>query len=438
MSKERGKLPKDRLNPILTSMERDRPHLENLVGELIRCYPTYIEDGSGIRAAQSIVRRELTSLGFRVEEVHMPEDAIKNHQLYTHVENWGPQFENYSPEKHVTLLGELHVDDNAPTLVLNGHVDVEPVFDPEAWKDPTLWKSGTAEGDKIHGRGAADMLGGVAGMLFALKHVLSSSEKPKFNILFHSVADEEIGGNGTLKAILKGPKADWALIAEPTELTINQASLGFHHFRAETTGTPVHMSQASEGQSAIDVAFDVYQRLNGLRRTLKKSIASEPGYENSDINPLVTGRIAGGKDPAVPAEHTTLEGVLFSAPSQTRKDIQNLLDETIASDPPLNASLTLSGMSFDGAISSDRTVPDALIRAAKSLNVSLEERGFPSPCDMRLYTTTGTPTTIFGPGSLAQAHSTDEFTSRDGLFLFSQIIANFLMDFSKTAEANSK
>ncbi len=432
MYKERVGLPKEILTPILASMEKDRPYLENLVRDLIRCYPTYIEDGDGIKAAQSIVRRELTSLGFNVEEVHVQEEIIKNHPLYTRVEDWGSQFEHYSPEQNVTQSGLLHIDDQAPTIVLNGHVDVEPVFDPKTWKDPTLWRSGAIIGDRIYGRGATDMLGGVAGLLFSLRHVLGNSLGPRLNIVFHSVADEEIGGNGTLKCLINGPKADWALIAEPTGLTISQSSLGFHHFRAKSWGTPVHMSQASEGQSAIDVVVEVHNRLNGLRTKLKQIIANEPGFRKSNVNPLVTGRVAGGQDPAVPAEQCNLEGVLFSSPRQTRQEIKNLLDEILVSDPPLNASISLTNMSFDGANSSDRTIPDALIQAGKSLNTSLAESGFPSPCDMRLYTVTGTPTTIFGPGNLTEAHAPNEFLLRDELFVFSQIIAAFIANLSKT------
>ncbi|RJQ27830.1 M20/M25/M40 family metallo-hydrolase [Candidatus Parcubacteria bacterium] len=432
MHNERDSLPKEVLEPILSSMEKDRPYLENLVGDLIRCYPTYIEDGSGIKVAQSIVRRELTSLGFQVKEVHVQEDVMRNHSLYTRVKDWGSRFEHYSPEKNLTQLGILHIDDKAPTLALNGHVDVEPVFDPKTWKDPALWRSGSIVGDRIYGRGATDMLGGVAGLLFSLKHILNSPLAPQVNILFHSVADEEIGGNGTLKCLIDGPKADWALIAEPTGLTINQSSLGFHHFQAKSWGTPVHMSQASEGQSAIDVAVEIHNRLNGLRAKLKQVIVGVPGFEESNVNPLVTGRIAGGQDPAVPAETCNLEGVLFSSPQQTRQDIQNLLEETLASEPSLNASISLSNMSFDGAISSERTIPDALIQAGKFLNRPLSETGFPSPCDMRLYIATGTPTTIFGPGHLTEAHVPNEFLLRDELFVFSQVMAAFIAGLSKT------
>lgn len=428
MYTEHEGLPVGALSKIVSSMERDRLSLEELTSDLIKCYPTYIEDGSGIEEAQSIVRRELNALGFIVEEVHVPEEALRSHPLYTRVEAWGPSFSDYSPERHITQSGVLYVGDQMPMLGLNGHVDVEPVFDPAMWRDPNLWRSGAIVGDKIYGRGAADMLGGGAGLLFALKHTLNSSMKPRVNFLFHSVADEEIGGNGTLKCLVKGPRPDWALIAEPTGLTVNQSSLGFHHFRVRSWGTAVHMSQAAEGQSAIDVAVAAHSRLGALRTKLKRIIADGPGFENSVINPLVVGRILGGKDPAVPAEQCDLEGVLFSAPQQTREDVQCLLDEVL-SDPPLSAAISLTDMSFDGASSSNRTVPNALHSAGEYFNQTLAEIGFPSPCDMRLYTITGTPTTIFGPGHLTEAHAANESVNRDELFLFSQITMAFLANF---------
>lgn len=413
-----------------SSMEKDHKYLEKLLSDLIRCYPCYLGDGSGIKEAQAIVRQELISLGFIVKEISVTENEIKKHPLYVDVSDWGPLFSDYSPEKNISQTGTLIIDKHAPMLALNGHVDVEPVFDPTIWADPTLWKSGQVVGNKIYGRGSADMLGGVAGMLFALKHVLSNSKSPCVNISFHSVADEEVGGNGTLKCLLTGQKPDWALIAEPTELSINQQSLGFHHFVIKTLGRSVHMSQAGNNQNAIDVSMEVHKRLKGLIKKLNKIIKLAPEFRNININPLIVGRINGGFDPAVPAEECTLEGVLFSSSNQTKKDIEKLLDQALTGNTPLNATSYISNMSFDGSNSSDQAVSNTLLQSGKEVNIQLPVNGFPSPCDMRLYTSFGVPTTIFGPGSLKQAHSANEFVRREELFNFSKIMVNFLQNFS--------
>lgn len=410
-------------------MENDLPYLEKLLQSLIECYPCYLSDGSGIKKAQAIVQRELESYGFNVTEANISETEIRNNPLYVKVEEWGSSFEKYSPITNPSLIGSLVVNKNFPILALNGHIDVEPVFEPSLWKYPDLCKTGKLLDRSFYGRGSTDMLGGVAGMLFCLKHVLRSSVKPRTNLVFHSVSDEEIGGNGTLKCLIKGPKPDWAVIAEPTGLSICGSSLGFHHFSIECIGTSVHMSQSQPDQNAIDVALEAHKRIISLRQFFSRSISSILGFENLKINPIVCGRIVGGLDPAVPAESCVLEGVVFSSPAQTLGDVRKIFEQVLYDSPKINISLTMTGMSFPGAISGDKLITETLIEAGKSLNCNLISEGFPSPCDMRLYTSYGVPTSIFGPGYLSNAHSANESLDRCELIKFCKVFIIFLTKF---------
>lgn len=410
-------------------MESDLPYLDKLLQSLIGCYPCYLSDGSGIVAAQSIVRGELEAIGFKVTEADVSVEEIRSNPHYVRVEEWGSLFKNYSPTTNPSLIGSLEINKNIPTLALNGHVDVEPVFEPSMWKYPELWRSGKLLDNKFYGRGSTDMLGGVVGMLFCLKHILGSSTKPKTNLLFHSVSDEEIGGNGTLRCLIKGPKPDWVVIAEPTGSSVCTSSLGFHHFSIKCIGTSVHMSQSQPGQNAIDNALEAYKRITSLRQFFSKLISSTLGFERLKINPIICGRIMGGKDPAVPAEFCILEGVVFSSPLQTASDVKKILERTLYDSPIINTSLTMTSMSFSGAISDDKLITETLIEAGKLLNYNIVTEGFPSPCDMRLYTSHGVPTSIFGPGYLSNAHSANESLDRNELIKFCKIFTIFLTKF---------
>ena len=312
---------------------------------------------------------------------------------------------------------------------MNGHVDVEPVFDPSRWNQDNEWRSGKIIDGKYYGRGSTDMLGGVAGMLFALRHVLGlKTIKPKTNLVFHSVADEEIGGNGTLKCLLAGSKPDWVVIAEPTELSVCNSSLGFHHFAYTTKGKAVHMAHASVSQNALDAAISVYNRLTtSTRKRFQNEISQSSGYAETQINPLTCGRIVGGNDPAVPAESCLLEGVVFSSPTQLTEEVRCLLSQAAHNPTTLPAELSMSGMSFPGALSTDSYIPTLIDHAGKIFHRTIPHIGFPSPCDMRLYTQNGIPTTIFGPGSLANAHSANESLDRTELITFSKMFASLLI-----------
>lgn len=415
---------------VAREMDKDLVYLDTLMQGLISSYPTYLSDGSGILAAQEIVSSSLKTAGFAVSEASVTEETIINDPSYVKVEDFGQDFAHYSPNKHPSIIGKLDIDSTAPTFGMNGHVDVEPVFDLSQWKHKNEWRGGKIIDSEYYGRGSTDMLGGVAGMLFALRHVLGlKTIKPKTNLVFHSVADEEIGGNGTLKCLLTGSKPDWVVIAEPTELSVCNSSLGFHHFSYTTIGKAVHMAHASVSQNALDVAIAVYNRLTtSTRKRFQQEISQSSGYATTQINPLTCGRILGGNDPAIPAETCLLEGVVFSSPTQRKEEVFNILAQVPHDPTTLPAELCMSGMSFPGAFSGDSYIPTLIDHAGDIFHQTIPHVGFPSPCDMRLYSQNGIPATIFGPGSLTSAHAANESLNRAELIIFTKMFASLLID----------
>jgi succinyl-diaminopimelate desuccinylase len=107
-----------------------------------------------------------------------------------------------------------------------GHVDVVPPGDETAWKHPPF--SGEIADGMIHGRGAADMKGGVACFAAAaLDYLEANGGKPKGTISFLITGDEEdVAINGTVKLLAwaaeHGEKFDHCILGEPT----NPGALG--------------------------------------------------------------------------------------------------------------------------------------------------------------------------------------------------------------------
>lgn len=88
------------------------------------------------------------------------------------------------------LLARLEGIGDAPPLLLQGHVDVVPT-NPEKWKYPPF-EGKVAEG-YVWGRGALDMKGGVAMMLSAFLRAKATELKPRGDVIFAALADEETG-----------------------------------------------------------------------------------------------------------------------------------------------------------------------------------------------------------------------------------------------------
>lgn len=117
----------------------------------------------------------------------------------------------YGPGRK-SLVAHIGRTDN-PSVLLSGHLDTVP-FGAQPWKTSPL--EGRLVEDRLYGRGAADMKGGVAVLVTAAaefsRHV---SDTPITLVLS---ADEEIGCGGVTRLIHDGilPPVQCVLVAEPT------------------------------------------------------------------------------------------------------------------------------------------------------------------------------------------------------------------------------
>ena len=149
------------------------------------------------------------------------------------------------------------------TLLYNGHLDTVP-FDSKAWSHDPL---GERVGDRIYGRGATDMKGAVASMLFVIHAFEATDTDPHADLLFVFVSDEETGGDAGLPALLEADclEADACVIGEPTceadRYSVTIADRGSIWLTLEATGEGAHGSRPVLGVNAIDRLYDAVETL---------------------------------------------------------------------------------------------------------------------------------------------------------------------------------
>ena len=110
-----------------------------------------------------------------------------------------PQIFAKDPERP-NLIARLEGRDEAPHLLLYGHVDVVPV-EGQDWQHPPF--EGKNLDGWIWGRGALDMKGGVAMMLAAFLRAKAEGLRPPGDVLFLVVSDEESGGDYGAKYLVE-------------------------------------------------------------------------------------------------------------------------------------------------------------------------------------------------------------------------------------------
>ncbi|MWV39032.1 M20/M25/M40 family metallo-hydrolase [Natrialba sp. INN-245] len=157
------------------------------------------------------------------------------------------------------------------TLLYNGHLDTVP-FDAGEWSIDPL---GERVDDRLYGRGATDMKGAVAAMLFALRAYAATDTEPPADLAFAFVSDEEVGGDAGLPALLEADRlaADACVIGEPTcerdRHSVTVADRGSIWLTLEAVGEAAHGSRPVLGENAIDRLYDAITRLRervGTRR----------------------------------------------------------------------------------------------------------------------------------------------------------------------------
>jgi acetylornithine deacetylase/succinyl-diaminopimelate desuccinylase-like protein len=166
-------------------------------------------------------------------------------------------------------------DPEAPSLCLMGHTDVVPVS-PEGWsRDPF---GGDLVDGEVWGRGAVDMLNLTASMAVAFRHLATSGFRPRGDLVYFAVADEESGSAHGMQWMADHERdaimADYVLTESgglhtgPRErpfIDINVGEKGVAWRRVRVRGTPGHGSTPFKADNALMTAAAVVQRLGDYR-----------------------------------------------------------------------------------------------------------------------------------------------------------------------------
>jgi acetylornithine deacetylase len=328
------------------------------------------------------------------------------------------------------------------SLILNGHIDVVPVGDEQNWKrDPF---SGHIEAGKLYGRGSTDMKGGTVALLLALEAIIQSGIHLKGDVIFQSVIEEESGGAGTLATVLKGYRADGAIIPEPTNMKIFPKQQGSMWFRIHVKGKSAHGGTRYEGVSAIEKSMIVVQRLAELEKERNQRI-TDPLYEKIPIPiPINVGKLKSGDWPSSVPDEAVIEGRMGVAPDETmesaQKEMENCLaqlskyDSWFLENPPLVE--WFGARWLPGNIEEGHPLQKILsesFRDVKKEDPIIEAS--PWGTDGGILSNVGNiPVVVFGPGITELAHDANEHIVLEEMLQASEIIALTIMRWCEPAK----
>ena len=152
------------------------------------------------------------------------------------------------------VIGRLGVGEPRRCLVFNGHMDHVGIGDPSAWtRDPF---GAEIEGGFLFGRGAVDMKGALAAMVYGAKLLRESGRRLPGEVYVVGVVQEEPTEGAAMRWLVEeeGLRPDYVLLGEPTDLQIHRGQRGRLEIRVTTRGRACHASTPGLGENAIYAA----------------------------------------------------------------------------------------------------------------------------------------------------------------------------------------
>lgn len=320
-------------------------------------------------------------------------------------------------EEHPALMLEAHSD----TVSIEG-MTIEPFA-------PRL------EGGRLHGRGASDVKGTLAAMLLGLKAVLDEDRIPPVTVYLVSTCDEELGLAGARDFARRGPNVDAAIVGEPTDLAIIHATKGALRWRLTTEGVAAHSSDPSRGRNAI---YHMRRIVQHVEEELIPRLASK-SHPLLGGPAMTVGVIQGGTQVNIVPDSCRIEVDRRVLPNEER--------ETITDEFTEEMEAVAHSAGFDFTLEEDQWYPPfeqaadspvvefALTACRRALGECALTTA-PWAANSGVFSEAGIPCVLFGPGSIRQAHTVDEFIELDQVVRAAAVYAEMIRTFR--VEANPR
>lgn len=305
------------------------------------------------------------------------------------------------------------------TVMLEAHQDTVPI------DNMTVEPFGARiDGNRLYGRGACDIKGGMASMLATFARVVREKPAQGANIVMACTVDEEHTFTGVQKLVKDGIKADVAVVAEPTLLNIVHAHKGIVRWQLIARGRSCHSSAPEQGTNAI---YRMGRLLTGVAAYAAK-------LQQTTIDPLLgpatlsVGRIEGGTSVNTVPDFCRIEIdrrlIAGETPERAPAQLTEYLQNEAGIDFPFEAAPPWMGKTALSADLSAHLVKQ-LGEAINSVTGNHKVLAVPYGTDASTIAHAGIPSVVFGPGDIAKAHTVDEWVPLDELEQASEILYRF-------------
>ena len=165
-----------------------------------------------------------------------------------------------------------------PILMFNGHMDTVGVGDPNAWQHDPF--GGEIVDGRLYGRGAVDMKGPLAAMVYgAWLFAQQARGRASGTLYVVGVVQEEPREGSAMKVLVEeeGLQPDFVLLGEPSNFQVKRGHRGRVEIRVVTRGRACHASNPAAGENALYAAARIIFGIELLAAHLPNDPVLGPG-----------------------------------------------------------------------------------------------------------------------------------------------------------------
>lgn len=343
-----------------------------------------------------------------------------------------------SPKRDNILIrvdGDLPLpEQGGPLVLMEAHQDTVPVEGMTI--DP--WTPTVRDG-RIYGRGSCDIKGGMTAMLGAMVRLREEQPRNRPTVVLACVVNEEFGFTGATdltKLWTPGVKPDDLLpkrpdvcvVAEPTSLDVVVAHKGTMRWRIHTHGRASHSSQPHLGDNAVYKMARVLLALEQYAKEVCPTLGSHPLVGKATLS---VGLIRGGISVNTVPDRSTIEICRRVLPGEKAADAREKVIDWLAAREELQPILGaiehepafISGFSLSD--DNNGALAERLGEVSHRITGRGKRIGVPYGTDASRIAAADVPSVVFGPGSIDQAHTCDEWLPLDELPQAAEVLYEF-------------
>lgn len=377
-------------------------------------------------------------MGRNIEGPHLFEGRVTDY-LQSFFERLGVSWRRQVVHRgRENIVARCEGVDSDILLMLEAHQDTVPVdgMTIEPWTP-------TEKDGRLYGRGACDIKGGMAAMLAAFSRLVQQTSNRRPTVIMACTVNEEHGYTGATalcKLWESGEESiiprrpDLAVIAEPTNLDVVVAHKGAVRWRCHTLGRAAHSSNPADGTNAVYEMGRVVLALEDYHARILKTLAVHPRCGRPTLS---VGTIQGGLSVNTVPDRCTIEIDRRMVPGEDGDRAFAHVKEFLAEQAGIHGPVEHDNPFLVGSPLPDDNNGNVAMHLRNAVRTVAPEKGnvcgVPFGTDAAVYSKAGIPSVVFGPGSIQQAHTADEWVSLAEVELASEALFAFLnSDISST------